>query len=83
MTFAARHYANPALPLWARVVMFAIDHDGRPLERAELHDAVDPMRLVRSAEISRAIRHGIRIGMLAPGSCAAMLRLASDEEQAA
>lgn len=79
----ARHYTNPRLGLWYRVVLFAIDHDGIELDRGELLRAVDPDRLTRSAEVSRAIRHGIKKGMLKPGSSAARLLFLHDDEEAA
>jgi hypothetical protein len=78
MTFA-RYYDAPQLPLFSRVLMYALDHDGQRLDRAELHDAVDPFRLIRSAEISRAIRHCVRKGLLAPGSSCSALYVAHDE----
>lgn len=80
MTFA-HLYDHPRIPLWWRVVLYAIDHHGQPLERAQLLDAVDPLRLGRSAEVSRAIRQGVTMGMLHPDSSAAMLRFAHLVEQ--
>lgn len=69
-----RHlYANPQLPLWWRLVLFAIEHDGMPLARGQLRDAVDPERLTRPAEISRAIRKAEKAGMLDKGSRSSML----------
>lgn len=82
MTFS-RFYASPRLPLWWRVILFAIDHDGMPLARGHLRDAVDPERLTRPAEISRAIRKGEKAGMLAPGSCAGVLLVPVGDEEAA
>lgn len=73
MTF--RHfYSSPRLPLWWRVTLFAADHDGMPLAQGQLRDAVDPGRTTRSAEISRAIKQGVKAGMLAPESNAYELR---------
>lgn len=77
MSFA-HHYANPRLPVWYRVCLYAVDHDGIDLDRGELLRAVDPEQLVRPAEISRAIKHGISKGMLKPGSCSSMLLFARE-----
>lgn len=82
MSFA-RQYDNPALPLWTRVVLYAVDHHGRELARGELHRAVDPHRLIRTAEISRAIRHGIKAGLLDEASNAGLLLLAGYGQDAA
>jgi len=81
MSFA-RHYDNPRLALWYRVCLYAVDHDGQPLDRGELLRAVDPLRLVRPAEISRAIRHGISKGMLKPGSSSSLLLFMREDEAA-
>ncbi|HWI43259.1 MAG TPA: hypothetical protein VNS81_06535 [Nocardioides sp.] len=79
-----RHlYDSPDLPAFYRVFLFGVDHHGVPLERGQLHNAVDPQRLIRSAEISRAIRHAIGKGMLDPSSSARMLLVAQAEEDVA
>ena len=78
-----RHYANPELNLWTRIVLYAVDHDGEPLERGQLHQAMDPHRLIRSAEISRAIRDAVRKGMLQPGSSSSLLLFTAPEDEAA
>lgn len=76
------HYANPRLPLWCRVVLYAVDHDAVQLDRGELMAAVDPQRLSRSAEVSRAIKHAVHKGILAPGSTARRLTFTGDREEA-
>lgn len=81
MTFA-RHYTNPRLPLWYRVSLFGVDHDGEHLERGQLLSAVDPLRLSRSAEVSRAIQHAVKKGMLKPGSSSSMLLFMREEDAA-
>lgn len=78
-----RFYANAQLPLWWRVVLFAVDHDGVPLQQRQLRDAVDPERTVRSAEVSRAIHRGVTARMLAADSNALCLRLAVSDQEAA
>ena len=74
MTFA-HLYASARLPLWVRVSMYALDHDGIYLDRAQLLHAMDPHGFIRSAEIARAIKVGISRGVLAAGSSSAMLEL--------
>lgn len=64
-------YRHPALPLSLRVALFAFDRCCQPLSPGELREAVDP--LVRSAEISRAIRDGKRLGLLAACSTSSLL----------
>lgn len=82
MTFT-HLYASSRLALWHRIVLFALDHDGEVLARGQLLRAVDPQRLTRSAEVTRAVRIGVTRGMLQPGSTCAMLRFAHAEEEAA
>lgn len=74
MTFA-HHYTNPRIPLWYRLFLYGIDHDGTDLQRGQLREALDPHRLGRDDDISRAIRHAERKGLLEPGSSAARLTL--------
>ncbi|GAA1977560.1 hypothetical protein GCM10009798_43480 [Nocardioides panacihumi] len=81
MTFR-RHYDSARLPLWTRIVMYALDHNGQPLRKAELHNAVDPLRQATSTEITRAIRRAVNVGLLAPGSCCAILHIADEEDAA-
>lgn len=76
-------YASNRLPLWSRVTLYALDHDGHHLERGQLLYAVDPHRLLRSAELSRAIRCAVTRGLLLPGSSAAVLYFAHHVEQEA
>lgn len=81
MTFT-RHYASPHLAAWYRVFLYAVDHHGEQLERGQLRRAVDPQKLTRPAEISRAINHGIRKKMLRPGSSSSMLLVVDEDESA-
>lgn len=82
MTFEAL-YANPQLALWMRVVLYAHDHNGTPLEPGELRRAVDPHDLVRPAEISRAIQRARGAGILTSTSTAAHLSLVHTTTSAA
>ncbi|GAB7003923.1 hypothetical protein JCM18899A_13950 [Nocardioides sp. AN3] len=75
------HYANPRLPLWIRAVLYAVDHDGHDLARAELHDAIDPQRTTRVSEVCRAVRQAVKAGLLEQGSSTARLTLAARSEQ--
>jgi hypothetical protein len=65
MTYT-HHYENAGLPLWMRIALYAADHDGVHLDRGQLRAAVDP--LTRPAEIARAVRQGIHVGVLHPDS---------------
>jgi hypothetical protein len=67
-------YASPQLPLWWRLVLFAADHDGTPLARGQLRDALDPERLTRTSDISRAIYRAKKAGMLEDDSRSCLLR---------
>jgi hypothetical protein len=70
-----RHlYSHPRLPMWWRLTLFALDHDGMPLARGQLRDALDPERLSRGDEIGRAIRKAKREGMIEESSRSSLLR---------
>jgi len=69
------HYDNPHLALWMRVVLYAHDHDDQDLELGQLRSAIDPLNLVRPAEISRAIQRARAAGILTPTSSAARLTI--------
>lgn len=73
-------YRNAQVSLVWRVALFAIDAHGRPLDKGELWATVDP--LVRSGDISRAIREAKRRRLITPDSSASCLRsLLIDQEQ--
>lgn len=77
----AHHYDNPRLTLWMRVVLYAHDHDGDLLDRGQLRAAIDPQ--ARSAEISRAVRHAVRAGILTCDSSTRRLAIARARRRAA
>lgn len=67
------HYRNNRVPLWMRVVYFALENDGRRLGRGELKRAVDPF--TRPPELSRAIARAKQLGLLTYDSNARCLHL--------
>ncbi|MFT4010878.1 MAG: hypothetical protein QM655_12650 [Nocardioidaceae bacterium] len=73
------HYSNAQLPLWWRCVLFALDHDGLPLQHRQLRDAVDPEGTVRASEISRAIHRAVKAHMLRPESTPTCLVVARED----
>lgn len=74
-----RHWQDPGLRLWLRVVLYAADHadsDGLLiLGPRQLHAALAANSSIEAKHISRAIHTAKKQGALGPGSSARRLRL--------